>query len=91
MSTTPRLKGHGMNTFAGRSVHADDGYLHVELTDGRIISTPMTWYPELQKATLAALAEYTFICDGTGIEWENLDYHLSIEAMLQGNAAHRAA
>lgn len=80
-----------MSSFAGKSVHADDRYLHVELTDGRIISTPMAWYPELQRASLTSLVEYTFICDGTGIEWEDLDYHLSIEAMLQSDAAHCAA
>ena len=36
----------------GRAVHFDDRYLHVELEDGRIISTPMSWYPDLQAATM---------------------------------------
>uniref|UniRef100_A0A831TYM7 DUF2442 domain-containing protein n=1 Tax=Geobacter metallireducens TaxID=28232 RepID=A0A831TYM7_GEOME len=43
------------------SGHVDERYLHVELKDGRIISTPMSWYPELQNATLAQLAQYRFI------------------------------
>ena len=33
-------------------------------------------------ATLTQLTRYHFICRGTGIEWPELDYHLSIEAML---------
>ena len=66
----------------GKSVHFDDCHLHVELQDGRIISTPMTWYPELQRSTLSQLGDYTFICHGTGIEWPEIDYHLSIESML---------
>ena len=38
-----------MNTLTkGKSIHFDDRYLHVELEDGRIISTPMSWYTELQ-------------------------------------------
>ena len=78
-----------MNTFAGKSVRVDDRYLHVELADGRIISTPLSWYPELHQASLTSLSEYTFICEGTGIEWDDLDYHLSIEAMLKGDTAHR--
>ncbi len=75
----------------GKSVHVDDRYLHVELDDGRIISTPMSWYRELQNATLKQLANYQFICHGTGIEWEELDYHLSIESMLLSQAKQKAA
>ena len=66
----------------GKEVHFDDRYLHVTLEDGRIISTPMAWYPELQKASLQDLKNYRFICQNTGIEWVSLDYHLSIESML---------
>jgi hypothetical protein len=34
-----------MNILAkGKSVHFDDRYLHVELEDGRVILTPMSWY-----------------------------------------------
>ena len=75
----------------GKSVHFDDRYLHVELDDGRIISTPMTWYSELQNATLQQLSNYQFICQGTGIEWLELDYHLSIESMLLSKSIQQAA
>lgn len=73
-----------MSFSPGKSVHFDDNYLHVELKDGRIISTPMTWYPELRQATVEQLLKYRFICKGTGIEWDEIDYHLSIESMLAG-------
>ena len=63
-------------------VHFDEQYLHVTLKDGRIISTPMSWYAPLMKATIAQLKNYKLICKNTGIEWEELDYHLSIEGML---------
>jgi len=66
----------------GKEVHFDDAYLHVKLEDDRIISTPMNWYKPLQEATLSQLKNYTLICMGTGIEWEDLDYHLNIESML---------
>jgi len=80
-----------MNSFKGKSVHFDDKYLHVELEDGRIISTPMDWYPELRKASLNQLTNYSFICRGSGIEWSDLDYHLSIEAMLAERSGTKAA
>ena len=65
-----------------KSVHFDDLYLRVELEDGRIISTPMEWYPPLQNASLSQLRNYRSICRKTGIEWPELDYHLSIAGML---------
>jgi len=85
------LRESGMNILAGNSIHFDDRYLHVELTDGRIISTPIQWYPELQKASIEQLRKYQFVCHGTGIEWSELDYHLSIEAMLVGKTQENAA
>lgn len=75
----------------GKAVHFDDRYLHVELEDGRVILTPMTWYKELQNATLKQLLNYQFICHSTGIEWPELDYHLSIESMLQTHIEKQAA
>jgi hypothetical protein len=66
----------------GEEVHFDDTYLHVKLADQRIISTPLEWYKPLKNATISQLKNYTFICLNTGIEWKDLDYHLSIESML---------
>ena len=80
-----------MSSFKGKSVHFDEQYLHVELEDGRIISTPMEWYPELKGSSLTQLARYRFICRGTGIEWSDIDYHLSIEAMFAESRQSKAA
>ncbi len=80
-----------MPGFKGKSVHVDDRHLHVELQDGRVISTPIHWYAELEKASISEIRQYRFICDGTGIEWDVLDYHLSIEVMLKGDARQSAA
>jgi hypothetical protein len=75
----------------GKAVRFDDTHLHVELEDGRVISTPMAWYPELQTATLKQLKSYSFICRGTGVEWESLDYQLNIESMLAYPERQKAA
>ena len=75
----------------GKSVHFDDRYLHVELDDGRVILTPIAWYPELQSATMRELSHYTFICRGTGIEWPDIDYHLSIESMFAVDSIRKVA
>ena len=80
-----------MSSLKGKAVHIDERYLHVELEDGRIISTPMDWYPELKRVSLTQLADYRFICHGTGIEWPELDYQLSIAAMLAESRQEKAA
>ena len=81
-----------MNTLVkGKDVHFDDRYLHVELEDGWVISTPIFWYKELQDASLLQLKNYQFICHGTGIEWSDIDYHLSIESMLVSQVQKKAA
>jgi len=80
-----------MNTLKGKTIHFDDRSLHVELENGRIISTPMTWYQELQQASLNQLSNYQFICHGTRIEWVELDYHLSIESMMVASSLKKAA
>ena len=86
------LKGFGMNgLIKALDVNVDGTYLHVILEDGRIISTPMDWYKPLQNATLAQLNNYKFICLGTGIEWEEFDYQLSVEGMLVTSTQEKVA
>ena len=69
----------------------DPDFLHVTLADGRVISTPMAWYPQLREARLADPARHRFICDRTAIEWPTLDNHLSIGSMLATAAPERKA
>jgi hypothetical protein len=78
------LKGFGMNgLIKGKEVHFDEEYLHVKLEDNRIISTPISWYEPLKQASISQLKNYSLICLNTGIEWEEIDYHLNIENMLE--------
>lgn len=59
-----------------------DDLLLVTLKDGRLIGTPLSWYPRLMSATPAQLANYELWA--FGIHWEELDEELGIEGMLQG-------
>lgn len=70
------------SSLKGKIVHFYDDYLHVTLTDDRIISTPLHWYKPLQQASHNTLKNYRFVCMGAGIKWEELDYHLSIKRMF---------
>lgn len=72
-----------MSILKAKNVEFSKDYLIVTLQDERIIQTPLKWYKELINAPREALAKWHFICDNTGIEWEDLDVHLSVESMLK--------
>lgn len=59
-----------------------EGLLLVTLRDGRLIGTPLEWYPRLANATLDQLQ--LFELWAFGIHWDELDEDLSIEGMLHG-------
>lgn len=59
----------------------------VLLTDGRRITTPLSWYPRLAKATPEQRRNWRFIGTGEGIHWPDVDEDLSIAGMLRGSPA----
>jgi hypothetical protein len=58
--------------------------LTVELMDGRVLTVPLAYYPTLLHATDAERNNCQPIGAGYGIEWPVLDYHLSVEGLMQG-------
>jgi hypothetical protein len=58
--------------------------LTVEIMDGRVLTVPLAYYPTLLHATEAERKNCQPIGAGYGIEWPDLDYHLSVEGLLQG-------
>jgi hypothetical protein len=59
-----------------------DSAVEVWLSDGRVISTPVSWYPTLEAAS--PKQRKAFENWGVGLAWEDLDLHLSVEGMLAG-------
>ena len=58
--------------------------LTVELMDGRTLSVPLAYYPTLLHASESERKDCQPIGAGYGIEWPKLDYHLSVEGLMQG-------
>jgi len=58
--------------------------LTVEIMDGRALTVPLAYYPTLLHATDAERKNCHPIGAGYGIEWPELDYHLSVEGLMQG-------
>jgi hypothetical protein len=53
-----------------RDVHFDDEYMHVELTDGRIMSVPLRWIPTVYHASPEERAKYELNRSRTMIIWD---------------------
>lgn len=58
--------------------------LHVELSDGRTTSAPLTWYPRLLHATKEERGNWRLIGKGQGMHWSDLDEDISVEGLLAG-------
>jgi hypothetical protein len=59
--------------------------LTVELSDGRVISVPLAWYPRLSHATAEERGNWRLIGNGEGIHWPDLDEDISVENIIVGN------
>ena len=67
-----------------KSVNFDDEMMHVSLTDGRLISVPIIWFPLLRGATSEQRSKYEIGGAGTSLHWPELDEDLSVASLLAG-------
>jgi hypothetical protein len=58
--------------------------LTVDLSDGRRVSVPLTWYPRLLHATEEERGHWHWIGSGEGIHWPDLDEDVSAENLVFG-------
>ena len=66
------------------SVRITEDTLSVDLTDGRTISVPLSWYPRLAHGTKKERENWCLIGQGDGIHWEDLDEDISVEGFIAG-------
>jgi Protein of unknown function (DUF2442) len=67
------------------SAVCSDKSLAVSLADGRIVQTPLWWYPRLFRASPAERNNVELM--PMGIHWPDVDEDLSIAGMLRGQKA----
>ena len=70
-----------------QGVSVTEDTLTVELSDGRSLSVPLSWYPRLVHGTPAERSSWRMIGGGVGIHWPDLDEDLSVENLLAGRAS----
>ncbi|WP_168795265.1 DUF2442 domain-containing protein [Paraburkholderia aromaticivorans] len=64
------------------SVDADT--FTVTLSDGRLLTVPLSWFPVLLNATAAQLRVVRISSSGLGLHWPELDEDISVPALLRG-------
>ena len=57
--------------------------LCVTLSDGRVLSLPLVWFPRLAGASAREQSEWELIGGGTGIHWEAIDEDISVASLLR--------
>lgn len=58
--------------------------INLELTDGRIVSVPLVFYPSLVDATEDERGDFRIFGDGSAIHFNRLDIDLSVESLVMG-------
>ncbi len=66
------------------SVSLSQDAFTVELSDGRLLTVPLSWYPRLMHGTPKERQDWTLIGRGEAIHWEQLDEDISVEGLLAG-------
>ena len=66
------------------SVEFDDEMMNVYLTDGRVISVPVIWFPTLRDALPEQRARCEIGAGGHGLRWPELDEDLSVASLMAG-------
>jgi hypothetical protein len=64
------------------SVEFNEDNIIVEMSNGKIIETPINSYPNLSKGTQNQINNYEIKGNGRWIHWEELDEDLSAEGFL---------
>jgi len=73
-----------IRTAKAQNITITEDSLSVALTDGRIISVPLAWYPRLSHGSAEERNNWRFIGDNEGIHWTDLDEDISVENLLLG-------
>jgi len=66
------------------NVRVEDDTLTIELSDGRVLSVPIAWYPRLSHGSAAERSNWRLTGASRGIHWPELDEDISIENLLAG-------
>ena len=67
-----------------QNVSFTENDLVIELVDGRTVTVPLVWFPNLSNATPQQLNNFELLGDGERIHWPDIDEDLSVSGLLRG-------
>jgi hypothetical protein len=95
MPTSLRIGPDRFSFYAGdvtiQDVETTDESIRVSLSDGRVVTVPISWYPRLSHARPEHRAKRELIGQGHGIHWPELDEDISVENILFGQPSGEGA
>lgn len=79
------MKNSNANTWTvfATDVKVTDDVLTFKLSDGRVISAPLDWYPRLVNGARKERNNWE-LGSGVGVHWPDLDEDISVENLLNG-------
>jgi len=81
----PKLRrAYRPTTALAKTVKFRDEMMEVHLTDGRIISVPVIWFPLLHEATAEQRERYEIGGGGVSLHWPEIDEDISVAGLLAG-------
>ncbi len=89
MTTSANYKAHTGRAYVptmalAKSLSFDDELMHVTLTDGRVLSVPLIWFPILYAATADQRLRYEIGMGGRSLHWPEIDEDLAVGQLLTG-------
>jgi hypothetical protein len=79
-----RQRSYVPSTALAQSITFGDDMMHVAMTDGRVLSVPIIWFPALHKANSEQLAKYEIGAGGRSLHWPDLEEDLSMAGLMAG-------
>ena len=73
-----------IRTATAITVNVTEDTLIVDLSDGRTVSVPLSWFPRLVHSSSEERKDWRLIGKGEGIHWEMLDEDIEVESLLLG-------
>jgi len=64
-------------------IRFDADEMRVQLSDGREITVPLEWFPNLRRATEKQRNNWRLVGKGVGVHWDDLDEDILVEGLLR--------
>ncbi len=67
-----------------KNLSFDNDNMKVSLTDGRILSIPLVFFPRLLNANVTQRKKFIISGGGIGLHWDELDEDINVKNLLLG-------